>query len=94
MSLGQTPKHQDLFQSSTAFCAARIAEGSIYGLLHRDGHRLFPDAEFADLFQKVGRDSVPPQIVAVAMVLPTRCATRCDPAGRGGPTQRRRQLRN
>ena len=67
--MGQTPKHQDLFQSSTAFCAARIAEGSIYGLLHRDGHRLFPDAEFADLFQKVGRDSVPPQIVAVAMVL-------------------------
>ena len=42
---------------------------SIYGLLHRECHRLFPDEMFADLFTDVGRRSVPPQIVAVVMVL-------------------------
>jgi len=69
MSLGQAPKHQDLFQSSTAYCADRLEGGSIYGLLHREGHRLFPDEEFADLFTGVGRNSVSPQVVAVVMVL-------------------------
>src|SRR6185437_9559895 len=43
--------------------------GSIYGLLHRECHRLFPDQMFADLFTDVGRRSVPPMIVAVVMVL-------------------------
>ncbi len=69
MSLGQTPKHQDLFQSSTAFCAEQLPEQSIYALLHREGHRLFPDGEFADLFTRRGRNCVPPQIVATVMVL-------------------------
>lgn len=35
----------------------------------RECHRLFPDEEFADLFAAIGRDSVPPRIVAVVMVL-------------------------
>lgn len=43
--------------------------GSIYGLLHRECERLFPDEMFADLFTDVGRRSVPPMIVAVVMVL-------------------------
>jgi hypothetical protein len=38
-------------------------------LLHREGHRLFPDEAFADLFKEIGRASVPPRIVAVVMVL-------------------------
>ena len=46
-----------------------MAPGSIYGLLHRECHRLFPDELFADLFTDVGRRSVPPMIVAVVMVL-------------------------
>ena len=46
-----------------------MAPGSIYGLLHRECHRLFPDEMFADLFTVVGRRSVPPMIVAVVMVL-------------------------
>jgi hypothetical protein len=46
-----------------------VVPGSIYGLLHREGHRLFPDEMFADLFTDVGRRSVPPSIVAVVMVL-------------------------
>ena len=51
------------------FCEPRVAPGSIYGLLHRECHRLFPDEMFADLFTDVGRRSVPPMIVAVVMVL-------------------------
>ncbi len=44
-------------------------EMSIYGLLYRESHRLFPDESFADLFTNIGRASVPPRIVAVVMVL-------------------------
>ena len=58
-------------QNGTAsFCEGRVAEASIYGLLHRECHRLFPDEMFADLFcDGRGRRSVPPSIVAVVMVL-------------------------
>jgi hypothetical protein len=46
-----------------------VSPTSIYGLLHRESHRLFADSGFADLFQGIGRASVPPRIVAVVMVL-------------------------
>jgi hypothetical protein len=46
-----------------------VAPESIYGILHRECFRLFPDGMFADLFTDVGRRSVPPMIVAVVMVL-------------------------
>jgi hypothetical protein len=46
-----------------------VAPGSIYGILHRECFRLFPDEMFADLFDEAGRRSVPPMIVAVVMVL-------------------------
>ena len=59
----------DLFRSTVGFCEPRVAPGSVYGLLHRECHRLFPDEMFADLFTDVGRRSVPPMIVAVVMVL-------------------------
>jgi hypothetical protein len=68
MSLGLTPTQADVF-TTTAFCEGRIAPDSIYGLLHRECFRLFPDEMFADLFCDVGRRSVPPMIVAVVMVL-------------------------
>ncbi len=35
----------------------------------RESHRLFREEDFADLFAKIGRDCVPPRIVAVVMVL-------------------------
>ena len=38
-------------------------------MLHRECFSLFPDEMFADLFNDVGRRSVPPMIVAVVMVL-------------------------
>ena len=69
MTLGQTPRQADLFRSTAGFCEPRVARGSIYGLLHRECYRLFPDEMFADLFTDVGRRSVPPMIVAVVMVL-------------------------
>ena len=58
-----------MFATTTSFCEGRVAPDSIYGLLHRECWRLFPDELFADLFCDVGRRSVPPMIVAVVMVL-------------------------
>src|SRR6266481_5545463 len=67
MTLGRSPSSGS--GSSTGFCADRLSPTSIYGLLHREGDRLFPDEAFEDLFQGIGRWSVAPRIVAVVMVL-------------------------
>lgn len=69
MTLGRAPRQADVLRSTVNFCDGRVAPGSIYGLLHRECFRLFPDEMFADLFTDVGRRSVPPMIVAVVMVL-------------------------
>ena len=69
MTLGKAPTSEDAFRSGTGFCRDRVSETSIYGLLYRESHRLFPDESFADLFTNIGRASVPPRIVAVVMVL-------------------------
>jgi hypothetical protein len=69
MSLGEAPKHDDLFRSSRRYCEGRLSETSIYRLLHERGAVLFPDSLFADLFAEVGRKSVAPQVVATVMVL-------------------------
>jgi Transposase domain (DUF772) len=69
MSLGHAPRQFEVFATTATFCDRRVAENSIYALLHRECHRLFPDEAFADLFRDVGRRCVPPMIVAVVMVL-------------------------
>ena len=69
MTLGRAPTQEELYRSSREFCEQHLAETSIYRLLARECHRLFPDDAFADLFDDVGRESVPPRIVAVVMVL-------------------------
>jgi len=69
MSLGKSPTTEDAFRSSAEFCRGRLSPTSIYALLHRESHRLFPDTAFADLFCDIGRASVPPRIVSVVMVL-------------------------
>jgi IS5 family transposase len=69
MTLGRSPTQADVFRSTATYVEGRVAEDSIYALLHRECHRLFPDELFADLFTHVGRRSVPPMIVAVVMVL-------------------------
>jgi hypothetical protein len=53
----------------SSYCEGRVARDSIYGILHRECFRLFPDEMFADLFDDARRRSVPPMIVAVVMVL-------------------------
>lgn len=69
MTLGKAPPSEDAFRSGTEFCRDRVSATSIYGLLYRESHRLFPDEAFADLFADIGRASVPPRIVSVVMVL-------------------------
>jgi hypothetical protein len=69
MTLGLAPRQADLLRTTAAYCDERVAPDSIYGILHRECFRLFPDEMFADLFTEVGRRSVPPMIVAVVMVL-------------------------
>jgi hypothetical protein len=69
MTLGRSPQQEDLYSSTRASCEARLPEASIFRLLARDGHALFADESFADLFTKVGRDSISPRIVAVVMTL-------------------------
>lgn len=70
MSLGLAPRQAEVFATTATFCDGRVAEGSIFGLLHRECDRLFPEELFADLFcDGRGRRSVPPMIVAVVMVL-------------------------
>ena len=69
MTRGRTPAHHDLFRSTRRYCGEGPSSTSIYTLLHREGGRLFGDEDFADLFEVVGRDCVPPRIVATVMVL-------------------------
>ncbi|MGH9259939.1 MAG: transposase, partial [Acidimicrobiales bacterium] len=69
MTLGLAPRQADLLRTTAGYCEGRVAPESIYGVLHRECHNLFPDEVFADLFTDTGRRSVPPMIVAVVMVL-------------------------
>jgi hypothetical protein len=69
MTLGRAPEQADLLRSTVSFCDSRLSPTSIYGLLFRECHNLFPDDAFADLYEDIGRRSVPPRIVAVVMVL-------------------------
>ena len=49
MTLGLAPRQAGLFRSTAAYCEGRVAPDSIYGILHRECFRLFPDELFADL---------------------------------------------
>ena len=72
VTVGVAPRQADLMRS-TLFVGDLVAEDSIFAVLHRDGHRLFPDDMFADLYKSTGRRSVPPQIVATVMLLQRWC---------------------
>ncbi len=56
-------------KGTASFVGGRVKDDSIWAVLHRECHVLFPDELFADLFTSTGRRSVPPQIVATVMVL-------------------------
>ena len=69
VSLGVADRQGSLLDDIEAFCDGALPQRSIYGLLHRERDRLFPDEMFADLFSERGRRSVPPSVVATVMVL-------------------------
>ncbi len=69
VTLGRSRRHDDLFDPVAAFCDEQVGADTIYGLLHRERDRLFPDEMFADLYTTRGRRSVPPSVVACVLVL-------------------------
>jgi hypothetical protein len=69
MTLGLAQRQGDLFDEVTRFCDQALPEAWVYGLLHRERDRLFPDELVADLFSDQGCRSVPPSVVATVMVL-------------------------
>ena len=69
MSLGRAERQKNLLDDVSWFCEESLPTSSIYSVLHRERHRLFPDEMFADLFSTRGRRCVPPSVVATVMVL-------------------------
>jgi hypothetical protein len=69
VTVGVAPRQADLMKGTASFVAGRVKDNSIFAVLHRECHVLFPDELFADLFAGTGRRSVPPRIVAVVIVL-------------------------
>jgi hypothetical protein len=69
MTLGHADRQGNLLDDVERFCDEALDEHTIYAFLHRERERLFPDEEFADLFDGTGRRSVPPSVVAAVMVL-------------------------
>ncbi len=57
VTVGLAPRQADLMKG-TGFVGDLVAEDSIFAVLHCDGHRLFPDAMFADLYEGSTRRSV------------------------------------
>lgn len=62
---------QARFEDPREVLGERLAEGSIYRLLADEGHRLFPDDYFVDLYVDSvrGRPTIPARVMATVMVL-------------------------
>lgn len=69
VTLGLAERQGDLLDPVAGFCDRKVGQDTIYGLLHRERHRLFPDEMFADLYTTRGRRSVPPSVLACVLVL-------------------------
>jgi hypothetical protein len=69
MALGRADRQGNLLDDVDRYLDEALEMSSIYAFLHRERDTLFPDGDFADLFDKKGRNSVPPSVVAVVMVL-------------------------
>lgn len=70
MAIGAAAK-QGQFEDAAVVLGDRLAPGSIYRLLADEGHRLFPDEYFADLFVDTprGRPTIAARTVATVMLL-------------------------
>src|SRR5690606_4257996 len=69
VTLGYADRQGDLLDDVTRFCDESLPETSIFSVLHRERDALYPDEMFADLYERTGRRSVPPSVVATVMVL-------------------------
>jgi IS5 family transposase len=70
MALG-VAQVQPRFENPREILGDRLREGSIYKLLADEGHRLFPDDYFADLYADSvrGRPTIPARVMASVMML-------------------------
>src|SRR3712207_7847689 len=67
--LGKRGPQRGLFEADTAY-GAFVGRGSVYGWLASQRGELFRDEEFAGLYAlDTGRPSVPPSLLATALVL-------------------------
>jgi hypothetical protein len=64
-------KTQVQFEDAAHLLGERLAQGSIYRLLAEQGHRMFEDDYFADLFKdsRRGRPTIPARTIATVMLL-------------------------
>src|SRR5271165_1197144 len=69
MALGLADRQGNLLDDVDRFLDETLEASSIYAFFHRERDALFPDEDFADLFDDKGRNSVPPSVVAVVMAL-------------------------
>jgi transposase len=69
MTMGRSDAHDDLFRSVRELCDRAVGERNIFRLLAEQGHLLFPDTMFADLYSTRGRRSIAPRTMATVMVL-------------------------
>lgn len=70
MALG-VAELQTSFEDAAGVLGDALERGSVYRLLAEDGHRLFPDGYFADLFtvSRLGRPTLPARVAATVMLL-------------------------
>jgi hypothetical protein len=70
--LGQRSPQLGMFTADQQYLDM-VGEDSFYGFLARHGHELFRDEDFAALYcLDNGRSSVPPSLLAIALLLQTR----------------------
>jgi hypothetical protein len=69
--LGRSSPQGELFRADNLYLG-HVGKDSIYGFLAQARVRVFRDADFAGLFGKVGRPSIPPSQLCVALLLQAR----------------------
>lgn len=69
MTVGVSQVQSDLFLSPASLVAGRLGEGSVWELFGSQGHVLFADSLFVDLYSCRGRRGVAPRVVATVSVL-------------------------
>lgn len=68
VNAGQRSAQWGLFEADTLY-ADFVGKRNFYGYLASQRDELFHDEDFAGLYQKIGRPSVPPSLMATALVL-------------------------